>query len=436
MNRWKVISIHVLAGLALSGAMALWLQLGYARELEFHSDLLIVRGNAVLSALEGGMRSHRRMGDWFRENIDSVFEETVDTPGILGLAFFDKDRRVVSAAGLVPAETPCSNKPQWLPEGLWICRKTVMTAPEESPGNGPRGWRLREEQVEGDANETICLAALLDASEYHEAVSKASWHFYFSVSLSVIVIVFGLILAGLVQRQANLAAQLALARERQQRLEELTHLGAGLAHETKNPINLIRGLAQSWLNKAENDEGASSRARQIIDESDRLVGRVNSFLAYARPKEPDFKAVDIGEILRKTSSLFQDEAESQGVVLSCADKSAQVEADPDMLKQIIANLVSNSLAVCQKGHRIDVEIQRPAAGVIAFAVKDTGPGISREDLPKVRQPYFSRRPGGTGLGLAIVEQIADAHGWRLSIESDEGKGATVRIGNIREAAAK
>ena len=103
-----------------------------------------------------------------------------------------------------------------------------------------------------------------------------------------------------------------------------------------------------------------------------------------------------------------------------------------MVRQVVVNLMANALAACKKGDSITVELIPAGNGMLELSVQDTGVGMSREDLPDVTKPYFSRRAGGTGLGLAIVEQIVQAHNWHLDIDSSPAEGATVRITSIEE----
>ena len=100
-------------------------------------------------------------------------------------------------------------------------------------------------------------------------------------------------------------------------------------------------------------------------------------------------------------------------------------ADQEMVRQILVNLLSNALYSCDSGDSIEVSL-RFENGEGTLAVRDTGCGISQEDLRQVVKPYFTRRPGGTGLGLSIVGQLIKAQGWSMNIESELGQGTTVR----------
>jgi len=221
-------------------------------------------------------------------------------------------------------------------------------------------------------------------------------------------------------------------RELQERFEELSLLGAGLAHETKNPLSVIRGVAQSWLDRPEVPSETRNEAQRVIDEADRVVGRINSFLTYARPRSPNVLPIELGKVVRETVDLFRDEATMKDVSVHVETESVRAAADPDMIRQVVVNLMTNALAACAKGDSITVELVRAQNGTLAISVKDTGEGMNPEDLQHLTKPYFTRREGGTGLGLAIVERIAEAHKWRLEIDSSPREGTTVRITDVEE----
>jgi len=421
--------------LCVSAVVVYGLSSDYVQQRDAIERLLIVRGRVVLSALEGGMRSHRRMGMWLRVNMDAILEETVSAPGILGLALIDQEGARIVHSGAVPDDVKPSSTPQWTSDGLVIYRETQFRGSQDLTAMGGgrmrgRGWR--SEMTELSLPETTWLMVLLDGSEYRESLARARRRFAGSLAITLTAILLGVSFLTLVQRHGRLAAELNLARERQKRFEEMSLLGAGLAHETKNPLSVIRGMAQSWLKRPEVSSETRADAQRIIDESDRVVGRINSFLTYARPQSPDVSPIDLGQVVAEAANLFRDEASLEDVFIHIKTESVHALADPDMVRQVVVNLMANALAACGKGDSITVELVPAGNGMLAMSVQDTGEGMSHEDLADVTKPYFTRREGGTGLGLAIVEQIVHAHNWRLDIDSSPSEGTTVRITGIEE----
>jgi signal transduction histidine kinase len=433
LRRATLLSLCI--ALSVAAVVVFWLWSDYVQQQNTLERLLIVRGRAVLSALEGGIRSHRRMGMWLRGNIDAILEETVSAPGILGLAIIDKEGDRIAHGGTIPDTVTLSPDPQWTSAGLVLCRETLFVGFQDDAsmmGRQMRGRGRRNETAESPPREPAWFMVLLDDSEYRESLAGARRRFAGSLAITLAAILLGVALLAVVQRHGRLAAELDLARERQKRFEEMSLLGAGLAHETKNPLSVIRGVAQSWLDRSEVPSETRSEAQRIIDESDRVVGRINSFLTYARPQSPKVVPIELGKVISETVALFRDEATLKDVSVHVKTEAVRAAADPDMVRQVVVNLMTNALAACAKGDSITVELVPVGKDTLAISVKDTGEGMNHEDLQRVTKPYFTRREGGTGLGLAIVEQIVEAHKWRLEIDSSPGEGTTVRITDIEE----
>jgi signal transduction histidine kinase len=442
----------LIIALILGGVLAGWLWRDYDREREFHERVVLVRGETILDSIEAGVISHRRIGRWFFENIETILSQTALTPGVLEISIFDNKQNSLGHGGegariQAPDAALDPSGSRWLPEGLLIVRQTRIDAEPGGPapgrgrgpdrtGNRPRGADIQQETW---ANEPIWLVILLDRGDFNERVSQAFRRFVITLGASFAALLLAVAFLVVVQRQGRLKTELEFSRERERRQAERSQLGAGLAHETKNPLSLIRGLAQNLVASATrgardgaNDELAgqcAAHGRQIIDEVDRVVGRVNSFLEYARAQSPRLEAVRLDKIVAETVSLFQDEAAAKGVGLRIETPPAPARADSGMVRQVLVNLLANALAVCGSGKTVRARIE-VRARLARIVVEDDGPGIAPEDLPNLTAPYFTRRPGGVGLGLAIVEQIVQSHGWRLEIESQEGRGSSFSISNI------
>lgn len=407
----------------------------YAAERAAHERILLVRGEAVLSALEGGLSAHRRLGGWFRQNVNEILEATAATSGILGLAVFQEDGARFGAGGDFPDNATFADKPVWVDEGLLMSKRLEFAAggergPGAGRGMGPPWGRGRGggggEGGMGPIQEPFWLVVLLDASEYRAALKSLNSQLIVSLFMMLAVAALGVMVFGLRGRQRRLGAELELAHEREARLEEMTRLGAGLAHETRNPIGVVRGLAQSLADNPDKEE-RWRKAQQIVDESDRLVSRINSFLQYARPPEPELAPIQLDEIAAQTAELFRDESRAREIDISQDLAPVEVAADSNMVRQVLVNLLANALSACEAGSSIEVRLRANGARGFALEVRDTGAGIATDDLPHVTKPYFTRRSDGVGLGLSIVQQIVRAHGWTLGIDSKPGEGTAVTI---------
>jgi signal transduction histidine kinase len=234
------------------------------------------------------------------------------------------------------------------------------------------------------------------------------------------------------RRQRGLQMQLLNEQARAAHHEKLARLGAGLAHETKNPLGIVRGLAQAIGDSPGLDEKVREKASHIVDEADRVTGRLNTFLGFAHPREPAFQPVALNVLIADILALIAADAESGGIRLRNETAPLTVRADPDQLRRALLNLLLNAIRATAPGGEITIRAGRDRGG-IRLEIADTGCGIKPEDLPRVREPYYTRFEGGTGLGLAIVDEIAEAHGWNLAIESAPGKGTRVRLSGLRKA---
>ncbi|HEO71922.1 MAG TPA: hypothetical protein ENN80_11720, partial [Candidatus Hydrogenedentes bacterium] len=231
-------------------------------------------------------------------------------------------------------------------------------------------------------------------------------------------------------RQRELQAELILACERGAQHERLAQLGAGLAHETKNPLGIVRGLAQSIGGAPQADEHVRRLAGEIVDEADRTVGRINSFLTLARPKEVELRTVDVDAFFEHMRMLVQPEADRRSVTLTVNGDRQHIVADEDLLRRAVLNLLVNAIRASEGGGAVAARALRDG-DTTTLEVRDDGCGITPEDLPRVTEPYFTRFEGGTGLGLSIVEQIARAHGWGLKIASEVGEGTQVSLRGMK-----
>lgn len=220
----------------------------------------------------------------------------------------------------------------------------------------------------------------------------------------------------------------ARARERE-RLAALGTMAAGLAHEIRNPLGAIKGAAQFLDPSADRPE--SRFLRVIIEETDRLNRVVSQFLDYSKPLTLETTPVRLGSLAEKTIELLKPSLPS-GIALEWhapgPRTSDRVEASSEQLKQVLINLIQNSIRALQgrTTGRIQVSIASND-GEVSLSVEDDGPGIKRENLEKLFIPFFTTSPSGTGLGLSICQRIVEAHRGRIEVNTEEGSFARFSI---------
>lgn len=217
---------------------------------------------------------------------------------------------------------------------------------------------------------------------------------------------------------------------RADRLAAMGELTAGVAHEVRNPLGVIRASVQ-LVEDAKCDEARIHEAAEVIkQEIDRLDRVIKALLDFGRPSRPTLVNVDVNEIIADVV-LFTNRFAKQGDVRIELDLSPEelfIAADPDQMKQVFLNLVTNAVqAMEHMGGNIMLSTRRDG-DYVEVVVADNGPGIPAEELGKVFDPFYTRRAEGTGLGLTIVHRIIDEHDGHIEVESSPaGTTFTVAI---------
>jgi signal transduction histidine kinase len=226
----------------------------------------------------------------------------------------------------------------------------------------------------------------------------------------------------------RLARGMALEQQRRQSLESLSLLAAGLAHEIRNPLGAISGLAQLLHEKSRDDE-SRNHTSLMIHELERVVERLEEFLDFARPRKAQEGRVDLGKLARKTATLLKPDADAAGLTLNVRIEGSaliEVPGDEGSLEELLLNLALNAIEASNPSGRIEISVESAAAGPV-IRVADTGHGIADEDLPRLFEPYFTTKQRGSGLGLAISRRIAEDHRAVLSLTNAPGQGAVATV---------
>lgn len=218
------------------------------------------------------------------------------------------------------------------------------------------------------------------------------------------------------------------ALERSRRHAALGQMAAGIAHEIRNPLGTLRGFAQYFLRSENPDAKAHEYADLMVGEVDRLNRTVSVLLQYSRPREPEMSKVDLNALVKRSLNFVQADSDSQKIelTLEAPEANIQLTADPDLLQQVLLNLLQNSLAATSAGGKIELGIKQHTNEVYLW-VRDTGNGLTAEEQAKMFDPFFTTRKDGTGLGLAMVQLIIEQHNGRIEVESGEGQGTFIRV---------
>ena len=221
------------------------------------------------------------------------------------------------------------------------------------------------------------------------------------------------------------------ARLRQaQRLSALGTLAAGVAHDVRNPLNAIKLLSSHAIDLVDGGaEAPAARPLQTIrTEVARLEEIVSGFLSLARESEIHPEPTDVDGLLHECVRLFQREAEQRGVRLTGEYRTggAPLLLDPKQINRAVLNVLLNALEACPAGGRVRL-FSRLTDRACEIEIRDDGPGLPREALDRVFDPYYTTKPGGTGLGLSVTRGIIEEHGGTIEIASTPGQGCQVLI---------
>ena len=232
-------------------------------------------------------------------------------------------------------------------------------------------------------------------------------------------------------RSSVLQESLLRASELNTHLRDMNVAAAGLAHETRNPLNIVRGLAQMISREPAASKEVRERSRQITEEVDRVTVQLNEFINFSRPREVRRVPVALSSVLGDISRALQSDIEDKRIRLKVDDGRLTVEADEQMLRQAIFNLVMNSLQAVDTEGEVEIAAQKTGPSEAQVEVRDSGPGVPPEHRDKLFKPYFTTHPKGTGLGLAVVQQIARAHGWSIDYIASAGRGTAFRLSRLK-----
>jgi signal transduction histidine kinase len=218
---------------------------------------------------------------------------------------------------------------------------------------------------------------------------------------------------------------------RQERLSELGNLAATVAHEIRNPLNSISMGMQRLKAEFTPTEDAEEYAHFLDlmrDEVRRLNGIVEQFLSLARPLNLQREQIDADVFVRQVVTLLDAEAKAANVQieLQVAPDLPLLYADRNYMKQLLFNLLLNGIQAMPAGGVLSFQVEMERE-FLRFSVADRGIGIEPDKLSKVFDSYFTTKAKGSGLGLAIARRIVDAHGGKITVESQPGRGSCFRV---------
>ena len=326
-----------------------------------------------------------------------------------------------------------------LPVGLIATDKNGMIAFYNNAAEKITGLDLSE--TRGKDPETIMpshLCGLKETLDRGESISEKEMECEFikdkvvpvSISASKIINEDGQFVGQvLILRDLGEVRRLQDEIRRQEKLAAIGGLAAGVAHEIRNPLSSIKGIASYFKGKFESDSDDEEMAGVMIEEVDRLNRVISELLEFARPTELKTTPTDVNDLLKHSVRLIQKEASAKNINidLKLSEEVLTTQIDSDRFSQCLLNIYINALQAMYQGGQLSIQTTMSKDNLINIQIDDMGKGINTDDLSRIFDPYYTTKPKGTGLGLAIVHKIVEAHDGQIKVRSVLGKGTTFTI---------
>ncbi|QRG67044.1 sensor histidine kinase [Brevibacillus choshinensis] len=212
-----------------------------------------------------------------------------------------------------------------------------------------------------------------------------------------------------------------------EKLAMVGQLAAGAAHEIRNPLAVIYGFIQLLQQQLSDQEQQRHYLPLILQEIERVNQIVTELLMLSKPSMPNYRNVRLADVFHSILPLMKAEALLHGIeIIDRCDSDTRIHVDVEQLKQILLNLMKNSVEAMKEGGILTVE-SRLDEKYVHLHVRDTGEGISPEYLVRIFDPFFSLKEEGTGLGLPISRRMVENHGGDIQVNSKLGEGTEIII---------
>jgi len=233
---------------------------------------------------------------------------------------------------------------------------------------------------------------------------------------------------GIIEKRALERLRLKERLSRAERLSALGEMAAGISHEIRNPLGIIRSSAELLKKKVSAVDPANSIPDIIVEESTRLNGIITDFINFARPRNPNLRPCRIEDVLEKNITYLDAHIRESDCRIEkrYTNSLPEIMADTDMLYQSFLNILINAMQSMPSGGNIVIGIEANGK-MVTVKIDDEGEGIPDELLEKIWDPFFTTKKKGTGLGLGIVKNIIESHGGSILIANREEKGTRVTV---------
>jgi signal transduction histidine kinase len=288
-----------------------------------------------------------------------------------------------------------------------------------SGGNFIRGAYAPVEDELGDVAWVVGIEA---GAEYFEALAALRRNMIIFFLISIIVIVSaGAVLFSAALRMGKMEQSLVQSST----LASIGQMAAGVAHDIRNPLAIIRGSAERI--RAGKEENKEQLISFILEEVSRMDGVIEGYLSLAKNADKENTPVYLSDLAEDVANRIQDKALKCGVEF-VFDKSGDVPVlvPENGIRRCLLNIFMNALDAMQEGGKIEVS-SKCADGNISLLIKDSGAGLDKKTKSRIFEPFYTSKPTGTGLGLTISKEIVSGAGGTITVVSEKGNGATFAI---------
>ncbi|EMY7928891.1 MULTISPECIES: two-component system sensor histidine kinase ZraS [Klebsiella] len=409
----------------------------YGRETAAARQTIEEKGEVLIRALESGTRVGMGMR-MHHAQLQALLEEMAWQPGVLWFAVTDENGKIIAhsdpqqvdKALYSPAqmrELKVGEQERW--RRLAEPQPALEIYRQFRPLNPARGHHMgmmkRCNSALAQPNVPQVIFIAFDSRELDAAQARGLRNMMIMLAAAALVIVATILAQFWFRRYRLSRQQLQEAMARKEKLLALGHLAAGVAHEIRNPLSSIKGLAKYFAERTPPGGEAQELALVMAKEADRLNRVVSELLELVRPAHLNYQPVDINALIHHSLQLVSQDAQSRGIALQFTPRPelTSIKADPDRLNQVLLNLYLNAMQAIGRGGVIHVSASEADRQRVKIVVKDSGKGMSDEELQAIFTPYFTTKADGTGLGLAVVQNIIEQHGGTIRAESQPGAGA-------------
>ncbi|HBV4559056.1 TPA: two-component system sensor histidine kinase ZraS [Klebsiella aerogenes] len=409
----------------------------YGRETAAARQNIEEKGSVLIRALESGTRVGMGMR-MHHAQLQALLEEMAWQPGVLWFAVTDENGKIIAHSDPQQVDTALYSPAQMRElkvgeQERW--RRLAEPQPaleiyrQFRPLNPARGHHMgmmkRCNSALAQPNVPQVIFIAFDSRELDAAQARGLRNMMIMLGAAAMVIVATILAQFWFRRYRRSRQQLQEAMARKEKLMALGHLAAGVAHEIRNPLSSIKGLAKYFAERTPPGGEAQELALVMAKEADRLNRVVSELLELVRPAHLNYQPVDINALIHHSLQLVSQDAQSRGIELQFTPRPelTSIKADPDRLNQVLLNLYLNAMQAIGRDGVIHVSACEADRQRVKIVVKDSGKGMSDEELQAIFTPYFTTKADGTGLGLAVVQNIIEQHGGTIRAESQPGAGA-------------